>query len=145
MATPSTELTTTDIPLTSLDQFLNFLYTPYGVAAIAVLAIVLTSLVWCIGCCAYCCYRWRQKRHETGLSEANRDLTFYGVASTVPAEVIGEPAIIHMGQSVVHGGTLSSGYNTGPPVSSSSLAQMESAYGVHNTSLDSIISNEQSA
>ena len=140
MATPSTELTTTDTPLTTLDQFLSFLYTPYGVTVIAVVAIILTSLVWCIGCCAYCCYRWRQKRHKIGLSEANRDLTFYGVASTVPAE---DMAVVHSGQSLVHGGTLSSGYNTGPPVSTSSLqlVQMESTYGV---SLDSIIDNEQS-
>ena len=120
----------TTVPSTmasDLDQFLNHLYTPYGVAVVAVVAILLTSLVWTISCCVYCCCRWTHRDRQSGDLEASREMTYYGMGSTdnVPQGV--------------HSGTMSSGYNTGPPASTSSLTQMDTDYGTQNTSMDSIL------
>ncbi len=128
----------TTVPSSSdLDQFLYHLYTPYGVAVVALVAIFLTSLVWTLSCCVYCCCRWTHRDRQSGDLEASREMTYYGMGSTdnVPQ---------------VHSGTMSSGYNTGPPASTSSLNQIDTAstsslnqmdtdYGTQNTSLDSIL------
>lgn len=127
MSSPATTLPPPD----ALDQFLLHLYTPYGVASLAVIAIILTSLVWTMACCIVCCCRWRQRERQSGDSEASREMTYYGMGST-------EELDVGYSQTGMQGGTLSSGYNTGPPASTSSLAQMNTTTNTQNTSMDSL-------
>lgn len=114
----------------TLGQFFLHLYTPYGVAIVAVIAIILTSVAWGVGCCIYCCCRWRHRERQSGELEADRELAYYGMGSSDNLAYT---------SSALHGGTLSSGYNTGPPVSTCSLAQLDTSYNTHTTSMDSIL------
>ncbi len=108
-----------------VERFAAFIYTPYGVAIIAALAIIITSTVWTICCCVYCCCRY--KRQEGGVTEANRDLLFFG----------------NVGPSYPGGnGTLSSGYNTGSQaysVNGYTRGRNGSSTAILNTSLDSML------
>lgn len=111
-------------PSTSiLTEFLSFLYTPYGVAILAILAIVVTSLVWSVGCCVYCCCRYKHNLQDNDYLETNRDLAFYTVTDAT-ADQVG------FSGHTVHNETLSSGYNTGPPVSTTSLILMGNTHGI---------------
>ncbi len=134
MSSPATTTATTPPPPDALDQFLLHLYTPYGVASVAAVAIILISLVWTLACCIVCCCKWRQRERQTGDSEASREMTYYGMGSTEELDVgYTQP------QGTLHGGTLSSGYNTGPPASTSSLAYThDTTTGTQNTSMDSL-------
>jgi len=121
--------TTNSPPSTELDVFLSHLYTPYGVAVTAVIAAILASLLWTIGCCVYCCCKRRYKQGQAGVSEANRELSYYGMGSTEQLE----------SSTTVQGGTMSSGYNTGPPVSTISIHNDGSSYHLQSSSMDSIL------
>ena len=114
--TMSTQTTELGIP----QQIESFLYTPYGLATLAAVSIFLTSLLWTCGCCIYCCYRRRHRLQEDGITEANRDLYYFGVTDPT-----------------VNGGTMTSGYNTVPPSFS-----LNAGTGIFNTSLDSILDEE---
>lgn len=99
----------------------DFLYTPHGLVTLALVSALLTSLAWLLGCALLCCC-WRQRQRMSGGSiEANRDLHYFGMT---------EPM-----------GTLTSGYNTGPQMYSStgSMLSTENTNEIHHTSLDSIL------
>ncbi len=128
---------TTSTPPDALDQFLFHLYTPYGVALVAVVAIILTSLLWTVACCIVCCCKLRQRDRQSGDSEASREMTYYGMGSAEELDALGYSQTSQNMQA----GTLSSGYNTGPPASTSSLAHMAhvgTTTGTQNTSMDSL-------
>ena len=133
MTTVTQDLTTTmdlstDDP-SIIDRLESFLYTPMGVGTLAAVAVVITSLIWLVGCCIYCCCRRRRSSEEGGVTVANRDLMFLDIGPT----------------ELVHNGTMSSGYNTGPqPYTTSNsynnpMARNGSTAMLH-TSLDSVIS-----
>lgn len=127
MASNSTDMPSNSVD--SIEDFETFLYSPYGVSTVAVVAIILTSLIWLSGCCIYCCYRRRHRDHQEGMLEANREIYFFGMTGDTSNQQHGN-------------GTLSSGYNTGPPPSYSFNSLLNTNNTTYNSSLDSIINTE---
>ena len=108
-----------------IEELESFLYTPIGLGTLAGVSVLVTSLIWLLFCCICCCC-WRKcRRSEDGTQEADRELHFI------------DPPRVSSSHNA--GGTMSSGYNTGPASYSMTSLLTSTNNLVLESSMDSVV------